>query len=152
MRTGTFKFCMLFAGITLLGVATFYFVSYIGVKIAIANSGLKPFYQDTIRALWMTFGFQAALIGVLYSIVAYRPHSVTREVIVIFGLLQLVEAVLLVTFAGSWLAAALLGVAALCVMIAALIWPAKLEPEIAYSGTATTPELTPAPTGTTPTA
>jgi hypothetical protein len=148
MRSSTFKFCMLFAGVTLLAVAVYFFITYIGVKIALENNGLTPFYQHSIRALWLTFAFQALLIGLLYFIVAYRPHSVTREVIVIFGLIQLVEGVLMLAFSGSWVAAALLGVAALCVLVAAMIWPAKLEPEIGYKSTVNVPATT--PTGSTP--
>lgn len=143
---------MLFAGVTLLAVATYFFVTYIGVKIALDNNGLQAFYQQMVRALWLTFGFQALLIAVLYFIVAYRPHAVTREVVIIFGLIQLVEAVLMVAFAGSWLAAALLGVAALGVLLAAMIWPARPipgadEPEIAYGSQA--PALPPGTTVTT---
>jgi vacuolar-type H+-ATPase subunit I/STV1 len=147
MRTGTFKFCMLFAGVTLLAVAVYFFVTYGLASVALGNNGLQPFYQQMIRALWLTFGFQALLIALLYCIVAYRPHAVTREVIVIFGLIQLVEGVLMLAFAGSWLAAALLGVAALGVLIGAVTWPSRLEPEIAYGSTASTST----PTTTTPT-
>ncbi|MEO8307573.1 MAG: hypothetical protein ABI616_05990 [Pseudomonadota bacterium] len=127
MRSGTFKFCMLFAGATLLAVAGYFFITYVGVKIALDNNGLRPFYQQTIRALWLTFGCQSLLISLLYLIVAYRPHSATREVIVIFGLIQLIEGVLMLVFSGSWIAAALLGVAALCVLIGSMAWPSKPE-------------------------
>jgi hypothetical protein len=126
---------MLFAGVTLLGVATYFFVTYIGVKIALNDHDLRPAYQQMVQALWLTFGFQALLIAALYFIVAYRHYAVTREVVVIFGLIQLVEVVLIVTFAGSWLAAVLLGIAALCVLLAALIWPDRPSgeaPEIGY--------------------
>jgi hypothetical protein len=139
---------MLFAGVTLLAVAVYFFVTYGLASVALNNNGLQPFYQQMIRALWLTFACQALLIALLYFIVAYRPHAVTREVIVIFGLIQLVEGVLMLAFAGSWLAAALLGVAALCVLLAAVTWPSRLEPEIAYDSAATVPAIT--TTGTTP--
>ena len=41
------------------------------------------------------------LIALLYLLVAFKPHAVTREVIVLLGLLQLVECVLLFSFSGS---------------------------------------------------
>jgi hypothetical protein len=145
MRTSTFKFCMLFAGVTLLAVAVYFFITYGLASIALDNNGLQPFYQQMIRALWLTFACQALLIALLYFIVAYRPHAVTREVIVIFGLIQLVEGVLMLAFAGSWLAAALLGVAALCVLLAAVTWPSRLEPEIGYDGAAKASANTPTP-------
>ena len=143
MRTSTFKFCMTFAAVTLIGVALFYFVSYLGVKIAIGNSGLKPFYQQTVSALWLTYGSQSLLIGILYAIVAWHPHSVSREVIVILGLVQLVEAVLLLTFAGSLVAAVLLSIAALFVLVGALIWPREAEAAIDYPEPAAPPPAPP---------
>lgn len=143
MKKSTFRFCMMFAGVTLIGVALFYFVSYLGVKIAIGNSGLKPFYQQTVSALWLTYGSQSLLIGILYAIVATRPHAVSREVIVILGLLQLVEAVLLLTFAGSLTAAVLLSIAAIFVLIGALLWPREEAARIELEAPATTPVLPP---------
>lgn len=143
MKKSTFRFCMMFAGVTLIGVALFYFVSYLGVKIAVGNSGLKPFYQQTVSALWLTYGSQSLLIGILYAIVASRPHAVSREVIVILGLLQLVEAVLLLTFAGSLVAALLLSIAAIFVLIGALIWPREETARIELAAPATPPVMPP---------
>jgi hypothetical protein len=65
------------------------------------------------------------LIGLLYLLVAYKPHTVSREVIVLFGMVQLVEAVLLFTFAGSKVAAVLLVVASVFVLVGAMLWPRK---------------------------
>lgn len=132
MRNSTFKFCMTFAALTLIAVACFYFFTYIGVKIAVSNSGLKPFYQHTISALWLTYALQALFIGVMYLLVAFRPHSVSREVVIIFGLLQLVEAVMLLAFSGSMTAASLLAVTGIFVLVGAIIWPKRFEPEITY--------------------
>jgi hypothetical protein len=139
MRHAIFRFCLLFAGIALLGVAAYFFFSYIGLKIALDNNSLEMSYQQMIRALWLTFGAQALLIAALYFIAAYRAQSVTREVVVIFGLIQLIEGGLLVMFTESWLAAVLLGLAALGVLLAAIIWPQGQD--VSSSGTDDEPEI-----------
>lgn len=136
MRLTTFRYCMLIGALALLGVAVFYFVNYVVVlSIALGNSGVQPFLQHSIRALWLAFGCQAMLIGAMYAIVAYRPHAVSREVIVIFGLMQLVEAILLFTFAGSTIVAMLLVAAAVCVLAGSLLWPKNL-PAVLPAGNA----------------
>jgi hypothetical protein len=129
MRLKAFRFCMGIGALALAGLALFYFLSYIGVAIAINNSGVQPFYKQSIRALWLTFGCQALLIGLLYALVSWKPHAVSREIIVIFGLLQLVEAVLLFSFSGSGWAVALLIAAATCVLLGAVLWPKRLPNE-----------------------
>jgi hypothetical protein len=122
----SFRFCMLVGAIALLGVSIFYFSTYLVVlKIALGNSGVQPFIQHSIQAMWLSFASQALLIGLLYLLVAHKPHTVTREVIVIFGLVQLVEAILLFAFAGSRLAAALLVVASVFVLVGSMLWPKK---------------------------
>ena len=130
MRDRSFRYCMLIGALALAGVGLFYFVSYVGVAIALNNSGMQPFYKDSIRALWLAFGVQAALFALLYLLVAYRPRAVSREVIVICGLLQVAESVLLFSLAGSPLAVGLLGVAALFVLLGSVLWPKAVAMEI----------------------
>jgi hypothetical protein len=127
MRVTSFRYCMMIGALALMGLALFYFFSYVGLAIALSNNALQPFYKDSIRALWLAFGCQALLIAALYALVAWKPHAVSREVIVLFGLLQLVEAVLLFSFAGSAVAVALLSAAAIFVLIGSALWPVKLE-------------------------
>jgi hypothetical protein len=126
MRTRSFRYCMLIGAAALAGVAVYYFVTYVAVGIALSNNGIQPFYRQSIRALWLGFGCQSLLLALLYAIVAWRPHAVSREVIVICGLLQLVEAVLLFAFSGNHVAEALLAAAAVFVLIGSVLWPRKL--------------------------
>jgi len=125
MRTRTFRVCMLIGALALVAVALYYFVNYAMVLgVALGNSSVQPSLQASIRAMWLAFGSQALLIGLLYTLVAFRPQAVSREVIVLFGLLQLVEAALLFLFAGGLWMAMLLAVASACVLCGALTWPA----------------------------
>jgi hypothetical protein len=126
MKLTSFRYCMAIGALALAGLGLFYFIRYFVLSIALANNGMLPDLAQSIRALWLAFACQALLIGLLYAIVAWKPHAVSREVIVILGLLQLVEGVLLFSFAGSGIAAGLLIVAAACVLIGSVLWPKRL--------------------------
>jgi hypothetical protein len=130
MKNRSFRICMLVGAAALLSVAAFYFGSYaIKLKVALDNNNLEPFLVHAIKALWLCFASQALLIGLLYLLVAYRPRLMTREVIVMLGLIQLVEAVLLFALAGSKVLSLLLVVAAVCVLIGAALWPRRSGPD-----------------------
>jgi hypothetical protein len=135
MKLTGFRYCMLIGSLALGSLAIFYFVGFINLSIALANNGTQPELTQSVRALWLTFACQALLIGALYSLVAWRPHAVSREVIVILGMLQLVEAVLLFSFSGSGIAAALLTGAAFFVLIGSVLWPKRL-PTVSTSASA----------------
>lgn len=138
MRHTSFRYCMMIGALALMGVALFYFINYVVVlNIALGNSGVKPFLQASIRAMWLAFACQTLLVGLLYSLVAYKPHAVSREVIVLLGMLQLVESTLLFLFAGSKTVAVLLACAAFFVILGSFLWPRKLPSE--------TPVVPPAP-------
>lgn len=129
MRYKSFRFCMLIGAAALSAVALFYFINYaIVLDIALDNSGIRLPLAASIRAIWLAFACQALLIALLYAMVAFRPLSVSREVIVLFGLLQILEAVLLFTMAGhSWMAY-LLVAAAVFVLIGTVLWPSQWPP------------------------
>jgi hypothetical protein len=144
MRNHSFRYCMLIGAAALAGVAIYYFITYVEIAIALNNNGLVQHLKDSIRALWLAFAVQALLIALLYTVVAYKPHSVTREVIVICGLLQLTESVLLFMLAGKATAAILLAVAAFFILIGSMIWPKVLPPQSAVQP-AVQPEPEPLP-------
>ncbi len=136
MREKSFRLCMLIGAIALASVAIFYFVTYAELHIALRNNGLQPDLMQSIKALWLAFACHVLLISLLYLLVAFKPHSVSREVIVILGLLQMVEAMLLFFFSGSQIAAASLAVAAVFVLLGAVLWPKKLATPAAGAGVA----------------
>ncbi|MEP7312392.1 MAG: hypothetical protein ABI859_07405 [Pseudomonadota bacterium] len=142
MRGNLFKYSMLIGAFALLGVAAYYFTTYISLSIALKNSSLVPFYNQSIRAMWLGFCLQACLLGALYLLVAFRPHAISRPVIIICGLLPMVEAVLTFSYTGSFVAMWLLTIAALFVLLAALVWPAPYKVEASVSNTEAAPDLT----------
>lgn len=140
MRFQAYRLCMLVGAAALVAVALYYFINYaIVLDIALDNSGVRAPLAASIRALWLAFACQALLIGLLYALVASRPRAVSREVIVLFGMLQLLEAVLLFTFSGNaWMAYLLVGAAA-CVMLGAILWPSTWPPPASTSTPAPDP-------------
>jgi hypothetical protein len=124
MRATLFRYCMLASSVALISIAVYYFFGYLGVSIAVGNNGLKPYYQQSIRALWLGFCLQSLLLGLLFALSAIRPHAISRPVMVICGLLPMFEAVLLFSFTGNFLGMLLVATAALLVLCAAALWPA----------------------------
>ena len=122
MKLTSFRYCMLIGAAALVGLALFHFFKYVAVSAALDNTGLAP----ELKALRLAFACQSLLIGLLYALVAWKPHAMSRAVILILGLLQLVEAVLQFSLAGSSIVAVLLVVAALFVLIGSLLWPKRL--------------------------
>ena len=145
MKNASFHYCMLIGALSLAGVALYYFLGYFfTLSVALDNNSLEASLDHALRAQWLAFACQSLLIALLYVLVAFRPHAVTREVIVLLGLLQLVECVLLFVFSGSNVAAGLLIAASLFVLAGAALWPKKLPQEIASGGStagARTPPL-----------
>lgn len=131
-RYRIFRFCMLVGAAALLAVTLYYCATYaLTLDAALGNSSLRPELQASIRALWLAFAFQALLIGLLYALVAFRPPAISREVIVLLGLLQLLEAVLLFLFSGTLWMALLLVAAAAFVLAGAMLWPSQWPPPAA---------------------
>jgi hypothetical protein len=131
MKNAGFHYSMLIGALSLAGVALYYFLSYFfNLDVALNNNSLEASLDHAVRAQWLAFACQSLLISLLYILVAFKPHSVTREVIVLLGLLQLVECVLLFVFSGSNVAAGLLIAASLFVLVGAALWPKKLSGEV----------------------
>jgi hypothetical protein len=143
MKNASFHYCMLIGALSLAGVALYYFLGYFfTLGVALDNNSLEVSLDHALRAQWLAFACQSLLIASLYVLVAFKPHAVTREVIVLLGMLQMVECVLLFVFSGSNVAAGLLIAASLFVLAGAALWPKKLPREpAAGSSTAGTPPL-----------
>jgi hypothetical protein len=149
MKISLYRYSMLIAAFALLALAIFYFITYAGVVGAVGDSNvISPFYRNSIQGLWLTFASQSLLFALLYFLVASKPRSVSREVIVICGLLQLVAAILIFYFARSTTAMYLLAVAALFVLAGSVLWPSEEDVVAAKIRAAAAVTPTPAPTTT----
>lgn len=124
-----FRGSMLGAAIVIAGVAVYFLSSYFLATIALGNSGLKPFYQDASRAMWLGFCLQLAIIGIVFLVAAMRPSLVGRGMVMVLALLPLASTVLLFWFAASRAGAIFLGIGGLLTLLAALTWPKRMPPE-----------------------
>jgi len=128
MKITLYRYSMLIAAFALLALSVFYFITYAGIVAAVGKSyEMSLFHRSSIQGLWLTFASQSLLFALLYFLVAARPRSVSREVIVICGLLQLIASILIFSFTGSTLAVYLLAGAALFVLIGSVLWPTDEE-------------------------
>jgi hypothetical protein len=140
---------MVIGACALLGVAVYYLFTYVGLKIAVTNAGLTPFYQNIIRAMWIGYCAQASLLGLLFIVAAMRPHWISRPLIVICGLVPLAEAVLGFSYTGSFALMMMLAAAALFVLLGAVLWPSAPEVAEIAAGSVPPPASPPPPTSAT---
>ena len=148
VRDTSFRWCMVIGAGALLGVAVYYLVTYVGLNIAVQNAGLTAFYQQTIRAMWIGYTLQASLLGILFLVAAFRPHWISRPVLVICGLLPLAEAVLGMSYTGSYWLMLTLSCAAIFVLLGAALWPRNL-PVASAPAASVTPAAEPSVTSST---
>lgn len=133
-----FRWSMLGAAFVIAGVAVYFLSSYALATVALGNSGLKPFYQESSRAMWLGFCLQLAVIGMVFLVAAMRPSLVGRGMVLMLAVLPLASTVLLFYFAASRAGAVFLGIGGVLTLIAAITWPqnAATEPERYVSGRA----------------
>jgi hypothetical protein len=131
MPTGNtiFRWCMLGAAFIVAGVAAYFLANYVTASIAIRNSGLRAFYQDSVRAMWLAYVLQLALLAVMLFFAALRPESISRSAVIILSLMPIGSTALLFFFASSRLGAVLLGVGAVLGLVGALLWPTRALPD-----------------------
>lgn len=118
-------YLLLTAGVCLLVVAVFHFAGYAAASLAVANSGLTPFFKQSFRALWLGFSFQSLLVAGIVLLAAFRPRAISKPVVMIGGLLQILDAALFFWYLESTVVPVILALAALCIVIGVAITPDK---------------------------
>src|SRR5512140_32942 len=94
--------CLLFASAgCLLLIAAIHGAGYAAVALAVRNSGLSPWFQDSFQALWLGYSLQLALIAAILAAAAWKPGTVSKSVTVLCGLLPLPSGLLLAHYNGS---------------------------------------------------
>lgn len=118
-----FRWCMVGAALIIGGVALYFLMAYVTAAIAIANSGLKPFYQQAARAMWIGY---CAQLGVLAAVLLYAaavPRGISRQAVIVLALMPAISTVNLFWSAASRAGAVCLGIAAALMVVGALFWP-----------------------------
>lgn len=118
-----FRGCMVGAALVIGGVAIYFAFAYVATSIAVGSSGLKPFYQQSVRAMWLAFCAQLGLLAVVLLYAAGRPRGISRQMVTVLALMPMLSTVMLFWFAASRIGGLFLGIAALLMLIAAFAWP-----------------------------
>jgi len=118
-----FRWCMVGAALIIGGVAIYFAFAYVATSIALGNSGLKPFYQQSVRAMWLAFCAQLGLLAIVLLYVAARPRGISRQMVTVLAFMPMLSTVMLFWSAASRVGGVLLGVAALLMLVAAFTWP-----------------------------
>src|SRR5690606_1192459 len=71
-----FRWCMVGAALIIGGVAVYFAFAYVATSIAVGNSGLKPFYQQSVRAMWLAFCAQLGLLAIVLLYAAAHPRGI----------------------------------------------------------------------------
>jgi len=90
---------------------------------AISAANLRPFYGNSFKALWLGDSTTLFLLAVVFAVIAGRPSSAGRPVILLLALIPAAVAVLIYTFLGAFFAGHLLLLIAVSAFIAGLRFP-----------------------------
>ena len=115
---------LLFAGAgCLLLIAAIHAAGYAAVTLAVRNSGLTPWFQNSFRALWLGYALQLAVIAAVLATAAWKPGSVSRAVTILCGLLPLPSGLLLAHYNDSLVTTVAFLLAAVLIVGGALASP-----------------------------
>jgi hypothetical protein len=87
---------------------------------AVAISNLPPFFGNALKALWLIDSITLAILGVIFALIALKPVSTRRSLILLLGLIPAGTSILLYTFMGMFIPAHMLLTAAVLIFIAGL--------------------------------
>lgn len=122
-RSKLARLLLLGGAVILLLVAVLHTFGYVTTAIAVSNSGLSPELKSAVKALWLGFSLQAAVMGLVILIAAWKPSSVSSAVLLICALLPTLNAALLFKFVGSFYGAVMLAAGAVLVLVGTVLRP-----------------------------
>ncbi len=115
---------LLFAGAgCLLLIAAIHGAGYAAVDLAVRNSGLTPWFQNSFRALWLGYSLQLTVIAAILAAAAWKPGTVSKAVTILCGLLPLPSGLLLAHYNASVVTTVAFLVAAVLIVGGALGTP-----------------------------
>jgi len=90
---------------------------------AVATSDLAPFYGGSLKLLWLADSATMFILAALFGLIAARPITATRPVVLLLALIPAATAVLVYLFLGNFFAGHILLVTAAAVFLAGLLFP-----------------------------
>jgi len=90
---------------------------------AVATSDLAPFFGGSLKLLWLADSATMFILAALFGLIASRPITATRPVVLLLALIPAATAVLVYLFLGNFFAGHILLVTAAAVFLAGLLFP-----------------------------
>jgi hypothetical protein len=90
---------------------------------AIAASNLPGFYGSSSKGLWLADSATLFILAAIFGLIAAKPTTATRPLVMLVALIPAATAALLYTFLGNFLAGHLLLTIAALAFVAALQFP-----------------------------
>ncbi len=90
---------------------------------AINASDLPRFYGGSSKGLWLADSATLFILAALFGLIAARPSTATRPLVILVALIPAATAILLYTFLGNFLAGHLLLAIAALAFLAGLQFP-----------------------------
>ena len=98
--------------------------------VAINSSDLARFYAGSSKALWLADSATLFILTAIFALVAARPSTATRPLLIMVALIPTATAILLYTFLGNFFAGHLLLAIAALAFAAGIQFPRSLPARI----------------------
>ncbi len=109
-------------------------VAFRRARVAIDASNLPHFYAASSKGLWLADSVTLLIVAAVFGLIAARPSTVTRSLVLLVALIPAATAILLYTFIGNFLAAHLLLMIASLAFVGGLQFPRSLDRSISQKG------------------
>jgi len=93
---------------------------------AFSTSNLPRLYRGSSKALWLEDSAVLFILAAVFALIAIRPSTATRPVVMLVALIPAVTAVLIYTFLGNFFAGHFLLAIALPALFAGLQFPSAV--------------------------
>ena len=111
------------ASVLLAASGIIHAVAFRKALLVLAEAHLPRFYENSLKGLWLADSTTLIGVAVILALVAARPASATRPVVVLLAMIPAATTVLVYVFVGAFFAPhLLLGISAL-IVIAGLQFP-----------------------------
>ena len=123
MTTRAPRFLLAFSSLLMTMGGASHAAAFNRTLAAVATSDLPPFYGGSLRLLWLADSATMFILAALFGLIAARPITATRPVVLLLALIPAATAVLVYTFLGNFFAGHILLVTAVAVFFAGLLFP-----------------------------
>lgn len=113
------------AAIVLVAGATFHSTYYLNVSKAVSASGIPKFMRQTLPGLWLFFSWHLLALAAAAGWAALRGTPSARPLVVFCTAVIGIDTAIVFSLNGLFVGTFMLAGATLCLLVAALRWPAS---------------------------